>query len=239
MLAGDIAAYEESTHNFLLSNGKLANGTEGTVNLFDVQPGYSSYYYNTTTTKRRIVLHYTTGFLGGDISTLTTASSHISVSFVVARNGRIYRLFPTEKWSYHTGPGTVGGNGTISKSSIGIEISNIGYLDQAGAWMWNFYGDRYCAVTDNQYYTTLPTPFRGKTHYATYTPAQYASVRSLLDVLIAQHAIPRTFLPVANRYMVFASAAAGQAYQGICSHVNYRPSGKWDIGPAFDWAAIA
>lgn len=238
MLAGAIAAYEDSTHNFLNSTGKLAAGTEGTLGVFDVRPGYSSYYKSTTTTKERIVLHYTTGFLGGDISTLTTAGTNVSVSYVVARNGKIYRLFPSEKWSYHTGPGTVGGNTDISRSSIGIEISNIGYLEQAGSWMWNYYGDRYCRVSETGYYNTLPAPFRGKEHYATYTNAQYVSVKALIDVLVAKHSIPRVLLPAATRYSVFPNAAAGRAFRGICSHVNYRPSGKWDIGPAFNWLSI-
>ncbi len=28
------------------------------------------------------------------------------------------------------------------------------------------------------------------------------------------------------------------SFKGIVSHINYRPSGKWDIGPAFDWATM-
>lgn len=238
MLAGEIAQYENQTHAVLMNQGKLAAGLEGNLQLFDVRPGHASHYYNANSDKRRIVLHFTTGFLGGDISTLTTPSYHVSVSFVVARNGRIYRLFPTEKWSFHTGLGTVGGNEAISRSSIGIEISNIGYLDRSGNWMWNYYGDRYCAVADTQYYQTLAEPYRGKVHYATYTQAQYAAVRNLLRVLTQKHGIPATFLPANRRYSVFQTPDAGRNFRGICSHVNYRPSGKWDIGPAFDWAAV-
>lgn len=238
MLAGQIDAYETQTHNRYENEGKLTSSTEVDVPVFDYRPGHSSYFYNSNTEKQRIILHYTTGFLGGDISTLTRVDYHVSVSFVVARNGRIYRLFPTTAWSYHTGSGTVGGNETISKSSIGIEISNLGYLERSGDWMWNYYGDRYCRVSETQFYSTLPAPFRNEVHFATYTAAQYQSVRKLLNVLCPKHGIARTFLPVATRYAVFGSSTIGKNYRGICSHVNYRPSGKWDIGPAFDWGAI-
>ena len=27
-------------------------------------------------------------------------------------------------------------------------------------------------------------------------------------------------------------------FRGVTSHVNYRPTGKWDIGPAFDWERL-
>ncbi|MBX3566962.1 MAG: N-acetylmuramoyl-L-alanine amidase [Rhizobiaceae bacterium] len=238
MLAANIAAYENQTHNQLQAQGRIVPGVEGALNVFDVRPGHATHYDHATTSKKRIVLHYTAGYLGGDISTLTTPNLKVSVSFVVARNGRIYRLFPSQNWSFHTGPGTVGGNTTISSSSVGIEISNIGYLDQSGNWMWTSYGDRYCQVGEHQYYQTLATPFRDKRHYATFTEPQYVAVNQLLDRLAAKHAINRVFIPAANRFSVFPSSTVGQAYRGICSHVNYRPSGKWDIGPAFNWAAI-
>lgn len=239
MLAADIASYETSTHNFHNSAGRLSASTEGAVSVFDYNPGYSSYFVNSNTTKRRIVLHFTAGYLGGDLSTLTTQNYRVSVSFVVARSGRIYRLFPTNKWAYHTGSGTIGGNTDISSTSIGIEISNIGYLEEAGSWMWAYTGSRYCRVSETQYYQRLSNPYRGKSIFASYTMAQYEAVRSLIDVLCAKHSIPRSFLPVSSRFDKFPSSTLGRSFEGICSHINYRPSGKWDIGPAFDWNRIA
>ena len=215
MLAQDIDAYETQTHERYLNEGKIIPEKEGEIDVFDMRLGYKSYFYNSTTTKKRIVLHYTTGFLGGDISTLCTPNYHVSVSFVVARNGLIYRLFPSANWSYHTGIGTIGGNEAISKSPIGIEISNIGYLDQSGNWMWNYYGDRYCKIGHTEYYTTLDQPFREKKHYATYTSLQYETVRRLLDHLCIKHEISRTFLPEGSRYEPFASSKAGKDYEGI------------------------
>lgn len=238
MLASQIATYETQTHDYHAAAGRLSASGQGTVPVFDFNVGHNSHYFNSTTAKRRIVLHFTAGYLGGDLSTLTTPGQRVSVSFVVARNGRIYRLFPSEKWSYHTGSGTIGGNPAISSSSIGIEISNIGYLEEAGGWMWAYTGSRYCRVTEPAFYQRLAAPFRGKTVFASYTPPQYDAVRALIDVLCAKHAIPRHFLPVPARYSPFPNAAAATAFTGICSHANYRPTGKWDIGPAFDWGRI-
>lgn len=238
MLANKIADYETQTHNVLSHQGKIVGGTEGDIEVFDVKPGHSSHYYKENTNKRRIMLHFTMGFLGGDISTLTKENNKVSVSFIVARSGRIYRLFPTEKWSYHVGPGTVGGNPTISKSSIGIEISNIGPLEESGNGMWNAYGSRYCNTSEAQYFQTLPSAYRGYRSFATFTPEQYSATLKLITHLCEKHTIPNTFLPTSRRYSVFGSPADAQSFRGVCSHVNYRATGKVDIGPAFDWTSV-
>jgi len=203
-------------------------------------PWGRDYHYPEHTLKRAIVLHYTMGVLGGDITTLTNAGpapqGHVSVSFVVARSGNIYRLFEPEEWTYHLGPGTAGGNQQCSSTTIGIEISNLGplRLDDATATLIDAYGQPYCLATQTEAYTRLATPYRGYSYFATFTPAQYASVAALLESLATRFDIPLKMLPVPERYQTF-DAPAANAYRGVCSHVNFRPTGKTDIGPAFDW----
>jgi N-acetylmuramoyl-L-alanine amidase len=239
MLASKIPGAEESTHNYHLGRGELTAGMEGAVPLFDFKPiGRDGYFYPTTTAKKAVVLHYTMGYLGGDLATLTQDKKEVSVSFVVARNGRIYRLFPTENWSYHLGSGTIGGNLPCSKRSIGIELSSMGPLDQSGSWMWTYVGTKYCKVSETSFYQTLPAPYRGKTHYATFPAEQISAADRLVRELCAKHAIPRSFIPTAKRYNPFGSPAEGSGYNGVCSHVNYRATGKSDIGPAFPWSAV-
>jgi N-acetylmuramoyl-L-alanine amidase len=240
MLAKDIAAKEASTHDFYASHldARMDNGLE----IFAFKPSFwDDYFYTTKPTKKAVVLHFTAGFLGGDISTLTRAGQHVSVAYVVARNGRVYELFPPENWSYHLGSGTVGGNEVCSKQSIGIEISNIGplYL-KSGKLKYktdNGYFD-YCTPSETEFYQTLIVPFRQVEYFATFTPAQYGAVRKLLDNLTAKFSIPRTFIAEPKRYLVFGATSEGKDYSGVASHVNYRPSGKWDIGPAFEWSLI-
>ena len=54
----------------------------------------------------------------------------------------------------------------------------------------------------------------------------------LLRYLTAKHNIPRHFLPESKRYLTNLEVAS---FKGIVSHINFRTSGKWDIGPGFAW----
>jgi N-acetylmuramoyl-L-alanine amidase len=198
--------------------------------------GDDSFYFREVYPKERIVLHFTAGYLKGDLDTLTKPGYEVSVPFVVARDGTIYNLWTSKYWSYHLGKGAQGGNELMSRSSVGIELSNIGYLQKKPAGLVTQYSstDVYCTEDEAAYYRKGP-PYRVQTYFATFTDAQYASVVRLLRFLTARYAIPRKFLGAHERYDV---VGAVDAFRGITSHVNYRPSGKWDIGPAFDWDRV-
>jgi len=88
--------------------------------------GDTSYFYSNKYDKEKVVLHFTAGNLQGDLPQLTQKNYHVSVAFVIARNGAILQLFGSNRWSYHLGPGAIGGNRTQSRKSIGIELSNYG-----------------------------------------------------------------------------------------------------------------
>ena len=238
MLASGVLAQELTFHNNAVHLGAAKAATQGTVNVFDYDPpGRSNYYYDQAVAKNLVVLHHTAGWFWGDLDTLTQNNNHVSVAFVVARSGWIYRLFDPTRWSYHLGPGTVGDNEFNSKRAIAIEISNVGELQVAGNDV-KFGNSKYCGTDENQYYATLPAPYRGYSAYAKFTDAQYTAVNELLTQLCGEFAIPRTFLPMNQRFNVFGSDAAARSYTGIASHVNFRPTGKTDIGPVFDWPRI-
>ena len=213
-------------------------GTAETIKIMDCarDNGDKSFFYQEETAKRKILLHFTMGYLKGDIATLT--KEHVSVPFVIGRNGTIYNLFASKYWSYHLGPGAIGGNTGMSRESIGIEISNIGPLKLIGDNLVTTYSntDVYCSVAETQYYTKLSTQYRNFEYFATYTPAQYEAVRQLLNFLCARYNLPKSFLPEPQRYQVMDDAGF-KNYTGIVSHVNCRTS-KVDIGPAFDWNKI-
>jgi N-acetylmuramoyl-L-alanine amidase len=240
MLASKVLAEELKNHNKWLNSHEAKPVKQGAVDVFDYKPnGRSDYYYDETTTKNLIVLHHTAGWFWGDLDTLTKSHYHVSVAFVVARSGWIYRLFNPKLWSSHLGTeqNVVGGSVFNGKRSIAIEISNVGQLKEEGSDM-TFVHSKYCGANENQYYTKLAQPYRGEKVFATFTDPQYASVSALLDQLCGEFNIPRTFLPVNTRYDVFGSTNAAQAYKGIASHVNFRATGKTDLGPAFEWAKI-
>jgi len=199
--------------------------------------GDKSFYYAEPTPKERIVVHFTAGYLKGDMAALTRKDNHVSTPFVVARDGTIYQLFSSKYWSYHLGKGAAGGNEPMSKSGIAIELSNVAYLREKDGNLVDPYGALYCATGETAAYQSVPKAFRGYTRFATFTDAQYTSLTTLLRYLTATYKIPAAFLPEEKRYDVYPDVAK---FKGITTHVNYQPQsyGKWDIGPAFDWKRV-
>lgn len=198
-----------------------------------------SFFYKQEFSKNQIVLHFTAGYLKGDIGTLTKDNYHVSVPFVLGRDGVIFNLWSSKFWSYHLGPGAIGGNTEMSKKTIAIEISNIGYLKKINDYLVSSYNntDIYCMLSETEYYTHIQDEFRGHQYFASFTDQQYSSIISLLQYLTDKYNIPKSFLPEDKRYEVLTQAEA-TTFKGITSHVNYRASGKWDIGPAFDWERV-
>jgi N-acetylmuramoyl-L-alanine amidase len=203
---------------------KLANGDE-------------SFFYNQAVPKERIVVHFTAGYLKGDLSALTRKDNHVSTPFVVARDGSIYQLFSSKFWSYHLGKGAQGGNQQMSSSAVAIELSNVAYLRPKGDQLVDPYGAPYCAAADTDAYVKLAKPYRGYSAFATFPDAQYTALINLLKYLTKTYAIPPAFIDEAERYDVYPKVAT---FRGITTHVNYQPEsyGKWDIGPAFDWTRV-
>ena len=196
--------------------------------------GDESFFYREEHPKERIVVHFTMGYLKGDVDTLTQKDNHVSVPFILARDGTILNLWPSKFWSYHLGKGAQGGNEPMSSRSIAIEISNIGPLQMTAGGLKTEYGDIYCAETERDFYTMTDAPFRERTHFATFTDAQYDGLAALLRFLTAKYEIPRAFLAPEKRYGIVEDVAS---FRGITTHVNYRRD-KMDIGPAFDWARL-
>ena len=213
-----------SSDSFEVVSAKLASGD-------------ASFYYAETVPKQRIVVHFTAGYLKGDMAALTKKDNHVSVPFVVARDGTIYNLFSSKYWSYHLGKGAQGGNQPMSSSAVAIELSNVAYLRPKGSALVDPYGAPYCTPADTSAYVTLPKPYRGYTTFATFTDAQYVSLINLLRYLTRSYAIPPAFIPEPARYDVYPKV---DSFRGITTHVNYQPQsyGKWDIGTAFDWARV-
>ncbi len=194
--------------------------------------GFQDYFYPEPVPKQRIVLHFTAGVLSGDLGVLMNKErGYVSVAYVVSRGGTVYRLFDPSHWSYHLGPKAEGGNKTQSRLSIGIEISNLGPLKRKGNELYTYFDQAYTTLDHKEDYTALDQPYRGYSHYASYSPQQINAVIVLLRYLTATCHIPRAFLPEANRYETTTEVTS---FNGIVSHVNFRTD-KYDLGPAFPW----
>jgi len=241
MLASTINDAEEKFHNDIIKD-KVVPSKFNNLDIYKLESTNTKYYYKEIVKKKAIVLHYTEGFLKYDIIALT-GTEHKSVSFVLARNGKIYQLFDPKYWSYHLGPDSMGQNKICSSQTIGIEISNIGALTLKGKILYDIYKKKYCNLSETKYYKKLS--YRGKKYYATFTDAQYQSLKKLILAICIEFNIPYTFLPEDKRLETFDNPTA-MNYSGICTHVNFRNSKddknkeyeKYDIGPAFDWNAV-
>jgi len=197
--------------------------------------GFREYFYPEQVPKQRIVLHFTAGVLTGDLGVLMSKErGYVSVAYVLSRGGTVYRLFDPSAWSYHLGPAALGGNRTQSRSSIGIEISNLGPLKQTGNELRTYYDKAYSTLDRKEHYLPLNKPFREYSHYASYTPQQINALIVLLRYLTATCKIPRAFLPEAKRYETTNDVTS---FSGIVSHVNFRTD-KYDIGPGFPWDEV-
>lgn len=192
-----------------------------------------NWYYKTRTKKNKIVLHFTAGILHGDVGELTR--QHVSVSYVVARDGTLYELFHPDYWSYHLGPRATGGNTKQSKSSIGIEISNYGPLTLENGILKTWSGKPYCRLDQTEAYVKIEGGFRGNEYFASFTDAQYKTVDSLLTNLCRKYDILRKLPKLDEREKHFTDTVPGE---GIWSHQNFR-SDKVDVGPAFLWEKIS
>lgn len=194
----------------------------------------NSFYYTEKTAKTLTMHHCTCGVITGDIGALSQPNNHVSVHFVVARDGTIYQLFNTDYWSYHLGSGATGGNGVVSKASVAIEYSNIGPLTLTkNNVLVDSYGKDYCTLSDTQYYVKLAAPYRKWQYFATYTDAQYAAAKKIIAFAESKHKIPHTFLPTDKDDDFYKQLPK----VGNLTHANVRID-KVDVGPAWDWTKV-
>ena len=209
---------------------KLAGTTDigNGVKIYSIRPDFNSYYYAAKTVKKSICLHFTVGYIKSDTSSLSTKDNHVSVSYVVDRCGRIYEMFPDTEWSYHLGSGAVGGNGAMSKQSIGIEISNYGPLKLSGENLVDAYKNEYCKVSETQFYDKLN--YRGYDYFASMTEVQISATAALIKYLGKKHDIPMNFMP---SDAPFANNAEALAFKGVFYHTNVRKDKfDWPFGPS-------
>lgn len=200
-------------------------------NVTSIRSTKHEYFYASPVTKDSICYHFTAGVLTGDISALTI--QHVSVPYVIARDGTIYELFNPDFWSYHLGPSEHYNNKERSGRTVGIEISNIGPLKlKDDGILYDTYDKGYCLATDTASYDKVD--YRGYSYYASFTDAQYSSLKDLTLQLTQRYNIAYEFIDPAKRFDFFTSAPK----TGIVTHANYRAD-KFDLAPNFDFNRVA
>lgn len=221
--------------NLTDSSGFKWKETVGTFDYCRQLYGKTDYFYPQLIRKKRIIIHGTAGECKGDIAQLSQPGNHVSVPFVIARDGTVYQLFDPEACAYHLGPSTLYANKDMSFSSIGIELSNLLCLTLKGNTLVDSYGKDYCTLADTEHYVKIPA-FRGYSYYASFTIEQYRALDTLLLDLCRKYHIVHSFIPLEERFDVNIKQAQ---LAGISHHANWRKD-KYDMADGvFDFTRIS
>jgi len=177
----------------------------------------TSYGKNVTIIPDTIIIHYTAGPSGSSTVKLFSASNaKLSAHLVAAEDGKITQMVPFDKKGYHAGTSEYGGRSNFNGFSIGIEISNPGYLTKnpkgAGyvTW-WEAQKDNPKPVAaDMVYEGTHRNAVTKNKYWYKYTDVQIAAVKTACEAICAAYKI---------KY--------------ILGHEEVAPGRKSDPGPAF------
>ncbi len=128
-----------------------------------------------------VILHDTAGRLGNGSSVAwLAASTGASAHFVVAIDGFITQLVPTNRRAGHAGKSSYHGRADVNAFSIGIEIENPGRLVPIAEGVGQaWFGKTFYGVTE------ITTPEHGAGSWAAYPEVQVDAVEQLLLALFA------------------------------------------------------
>ncbi len=177
----------------------------------------TSYSRNSTMVPDSIIVHYTAGPSGSStVRLFSSKDAKLSAHLVVAEDGKVTQMVPFNKVAYHAGTSEYDGRKSFNNFSIGIEISNPGYLTKntkgTGYLTWweankdvpkpvakemIFEGIHRNAVTKNRFWYK-------------YTDEQIQAVKDICEAIYAAYQI---------KY--------------ILGHEEIAPGRKADPGPAF------
>src|SRR5262245_58678610 len=79
----------------------------------------TDYFHSVAHKKERIVVHHTAGQLRSDLGALSRHDFHVSIAYVIAREGTIYLMHPSKFWSGHIGNGVGNAGNAQDKVTIG------------------------------------------------------------------------------------------------------------------------
>jgi N-acetyl-anhydromuramyl-L-alanine amidase AmpD len=199
-------------------------------------------YYQDPQLKKAVVLHHTNGWTVvkgtkdrpsmNHFNWWKSTNKHVSTAYSIDYKGNVYEHFDPKHWAYHLGIG--GSKRFLDKQSIGIEITNEGYMTKHGddfKWYSGPTPIAYNRVNDEPFH--IKNGWRGYNWYAPYSQEQYEATLFLVKYLCDEFNIKKNVIPD-NEY--HPEILDGN-FEGIYNHSNVRdyPSdrNKWDLSPAF------
>lgn len=180
--------------------------------------------------KSQVYLHHTAG--GGDARSVSKMwnrnSSKIATAFVIGESGEIVQCFSSKQWAWHLGVGTEIFRANkipfrdLNKTSIGIEITNWGFLKQVNGKFYNYVN----RVIPSSMVTELDQPYKGFKFWYKYTDEQIESTRKLVLYLCQTYDIPTEYRP--EIWDIDLNALKNE--KGIFTHNSVRKD-KTDVYP--------
>lgn len=164
-----------------------------------------------------IVCHDTASPLSsqGDINWLAgNGNNGSSAHFVVARDGTITQLVPTNIAAWHAGASKWNGKSNCNAFTIGIEIDNPGKVERVREGVYKSY---YGQIIDDDKvdFQFAETPNHGKGYWAFYTAAQIEAVVGMCQAMIKTYGCTE-----------------------IITHWMISPGRKVDTNPLFPLASV-
>lgn len=189
------------------------------------------------TQKDMIVLHFTVSYDSTSPyeTFLHQKTKGVATPFIVDKIGpkHIIKLFDEKYCSYHLGQNEFFNNWKNDKRSIGIEVVNIGPVwFQNGVWYDNYQKKSGKKSTPEQ--DIVKGENRDAQGAVKFPDEQIVATCNLINFLCDKWNIPREVpkdktsfqLPKLNNF------------KGITSHMMFRRSGKYEMGPAWPWQRV-
>lgn len=182
-------------------------------------------FFARTFKKRQIVLHHTASsdVVANVVHGWNASAERIGTAFIIDRQGKVYQTFPEECWAWHLGMKHPR-NTIANQLSIGIELTNWGFLTQQMGKFFNYVGRE---LPTNEVYI-YSIPFRGSQFFQKYTDLQLEALKTLINHLTLKYNIPTDYQGFDNLFKVSNKAIAGQ--KGIFTHCSFRAD-KSDLHP--------
>lgn len=203
-------------------------------------------YYQDPQAKRAIVLHHTNGWTVvkgtkdkpsmNHFNWWKSTDKHVSTPYSIDYKGNIYEHFDPKYWAYHLGLG----KSSLEKSTIGIELTNEGYLtkDENDKFFW-YSGEiaiPYNRLQDKPVF--VKKAWRDYNWFAPYSKEQVNSTIWLMKHLCDEFNIKKKFISDCE----YHPEVLDGTFEGIYNHANVRdyPSSrpKWDLSPAFPFEQV-
>ena len=177
----------------------------------------TSYGRNKTIVPDSIIVHYTAGPSGSStVKYFSRKNAKLSAHLVVHEDGKVTQMVPFDKKAYHAGRSYYDGRSSFNGFSIGIEISNPGYLTK------NPKGDGYVTWWEKKKSSPKPIDasmvFEGK-HRNSVTTAKY------------WHKYTQEQIDAVTE--ICKAIFDGYEIKYILGHEEIAPGRKTDPGPAF------